>query len=177
MAGPKSTFYWDTCVFLAWIRNEIRPAGEMEGVREYVDQIDTGKASLVTSVITISEMLECRIEQAAAAEFRRVMDRSNVLLVDVTYPIAELASVIRNYYQLLDDRDGQGKIATPDAIHLATAIVYECSEFNTFDDGKKDKDARSLLGLGTGVADHPLLVRKPAARPKPAVTQLELTAQ
>ena len=23
--------YWDTCVLLAWMMNEVRPAGEMEG--------------------------------------------------------------------------------------------------------------------------------------------------
>jgi hypothetical protein len=34
MPGPKPLYYWDTCLFLAWIKDEQR--SEMDGVREVI---------------------------------------------------------------------------------------------------------------------------------------------
>ena len=33
MRGSDPLYYWDTCLFLAWIKDEERPTGEMDGVR------------------------------------------------------------------------------------------------------------------------------------------------
>jgi predicted nucleic acid-binding protein len=168
MAGSRPTYCWDTSVLIAWITNEIRPPGEMEGVHEYVSRIDAGRAALIASVIVLTEMLDANIGAPAAEKLRSIADRSNVQLVDVTPPIAQLASEVRNYYQLLHERDSGGRLTTPDAIHLATALTYGVDEFNTFDDGQKGRENRGLLGLGNTVADRPLVICKPQ------VTQLKL---
>jgi hypothetical protein len=43
MSGIKPIVYWDTCIWLAWIKNEKRDPGEMEGVQEQVDQFEKRK--------------------------------------------------------------------------------------------------------------------------------------
>jgi len=35
-----NAIYWDTAVFLAWLQNEVRMPGEMEGVAELAILID-----------------------------------------------------------------------------------------------------------------------------------------
>ena len=39
------------------------------------------------------------------------------------------------------------KLSTPDAIHLATAMIYKADQFWTFDDGKKNPKYLGLLEL------------------------------
>jgi len=36
MAGASPIFYWDTCLFIAWLKDEARKSGEMDGVREVI---------------------------------------------------------------------------------------------------------------------------------------------
>lgn len=38
MAGAELIYYWDTCLFLAWIKDEERKSGEMDGVREIIER-------------------------------------------------------------------------------------------------------------------------------------------
>ena len=54
-------------------------------------------------------------------------------------------------------------ISVPDAIHLATAILYRASEFQTFDGGGTGKSL-GLLRLSEKVAGHRLVICKPQSR-------------
>jgi hypothetical protein len=47
-------------------------------------------------------------------------------------------------------------LKSPDAIHLATAILYRADEFHTFDD--------QLIGLSGNVGGHRLIVCKPETK-------------
>jgi hypothetical protein len=38
VAGAELIYYWDTCLFLAWIKDEERKSGEMDGVREIIER-------------------------------------------------------------------------------------------------------------------------------------------
>lgn len=40
--GKTPRRYWDTCVFLAWIKDEKRAPGEMEGIAEQAPEVDRG---------------------------------------------------------------------------------------------------------------------------------------
>ena len=44
MATGRQLFYWDACIFIAWIKDETRNIGEMEGVAEMVKLVDRGQA-------------------------------------------------------------------------------------------------------------------------------------
>ncbi len=164
MPNDKSVYYWDSSVLLAWIKDEKRPPGEIGGVCEIAEKIHGNEAILITSVVTQTEWLQCTLPQTAQDALDRFFKRRNVRLINVDSRIAKLAQEIRNHYQQEKRRqiDPHPTVSQADAVHLATVILYEATEFHTFDDG--GKDGRSLLDLDGNVAGHSLKICKPIAR-------------
>ena len=169
MPGNSPVFYWDTCLFLAWLKDEERKTGEMDGVREVISRAQKRDVKIITSVLTTTEVLSAKIPAGMDTLFKGLLKRVTQISVDIR--VAELAHDIRNYYAMR----GTGKtIATPDAIHLATAILYRASEFHTFDEAGSRKSL-GLLPLSGDVGGHRLKICKPEAkypqldlrRPKP----------
>jgi len=156
---PRRLIYWDACVFIAWLKDEIRPPGEMDGVVECVDQVESGSVRLVTSVLTRTEVFETNLPQDVKARYSALLGRRNVQTVDNDLRVSDLARQIREFYGAQSKRDGLPGLTPADAIHLATAIHYKADAFYTFDDGKKG--GRSLLSLDGNVAGHPLKITKP----------------
>ena len=168
MSGSKSLFYVDTCIFLAHLKDETRQdPRDMLGVAELMAKVAAREIDVVTSIITLSEILECRVPPNKREDFKSLMGRKNCHFVDVLYPIAELTHDIRDYYRKQQDKDGLSTVETPDAIHLATAIYHKCDKFYTFDekdDHKKKK--RAILPLNGNVAGHSLIIEKPTPENK-----------
>ncbi len=148
MKGLNTKFYWDTSIFLAWLKNETRPRGEMEGFAEIAAMIDRREAILVTSVVTKTEVLQSSLDDKGRALFDDLFKRSNIMRCDVTEAISDLAANIREHCQT----NGR-KIKTPDAQHLATAIAFNVNEMHTFDD--------QLLNLNGNATGYQLVIRKP----------------
>lgn len=73
MRGNKEVIYWDTSIFLAWLQDEKRKAGEMDGVREFVRKAQAGKIILVTSEITRVEILESKMTVEAKENLSRLL--------------------------------------------------------------------------------------------------------
>lgn len=149
MPGTNPLYYWDTCLFLAWLKDEQRGSGEMDGVREIVERSKKRDCSIMTSVLTTVEVLQSTIPAGVATMFGGLMKR--LTRVGIEAKVAQLAHDIRDYCA----KDGRS-IKTPDALHLATAILYRADEFHTFDD--------RLIALSGNVAGHKLLICKPVAR-------------
>ncbi|MBN1461308.1 MAG: type II toxin-antitoxin system VapC family toxin [Armatimonadetes bacterium] len=126
-------YYWDTTVFLALVQNEERPEGEMQGVRAVAKLVDDGKATLITSALTFAEILRAKCGDEAFQTFRRLFDRSNVKAISADHRIAVLAGQLRDHYIRLPQNDGYRKLRTPDAIHVATAVIYKARQLHTFD--------------------------------------------
>ena len=55
MAGNSPLYYWDSCLFIAWLKDEQRKTGDMDGVREVIEQAKRRKVRLMTSVLTLTE--------------------------------------------------------------------------------------------------------------------------
>src|ERR1041384_3616441 len=69
-------------------------------------------------------------------------------------------------------KDKSGKtLATPDAIHLATAIICKGDAFITFDDGGKSKKHLGLLGLNKDSRIDGLQITRPEIVNPPVETQ------
>src|SRR6266568_1892300 len=128
----KRKYYWDSCSFIAWLTNEKRAPGDIEGLEDVVKQVEHGKADLFTSEITKSEVLEGRMTPEQRDRFNKLFQRRNVVSVDVSGRVLALSKEIREW---------NPKISLPDAIHLATAILYGADEFHTTDGGGKRKRA------------------------------------
>src|SRR5690349_11644443 len=104
----KPNYAWDSTVFIAWLDEEQgAPLGHIAAV---VEEIDEGSANLIVSVTAYSEILEARRSKRKMTQFRRFLQRSNVIVVETTVVIAEKVADIRTK-GLREKR----KIKTPDA--------------------------------------------------------------
>ena len=160
MAGAEPIYYWDTCLFVAWIKDEERPTGEMDGVREVIDKHKRRQVKIITSTLTTVETLQCKLPVGLDNLFHGLLKRVTRLGMDSK--VASLAHDIRDRYaKRASEFDGK-TLSTPDAIHLATAILYRATEFHTFD---RDGSAKSLglLPLSGNVGGHRLTICKPQA--------------
>lgn len=150
MAGNNTPlYYWDTCLFLAWLKDEERSTGEMDGVRDIIQRMKRRDVKVMTSVLTVVEVLAARIPVGIDGAFKDLLKRVNRQSIDIR--VASLAHDLRNHYVAAGR-----SIKTPDAIHLATAIHYRAAEFHTFDD--------KLLVLSGNVGGHRLIVCKPETK-------------
>ncbi len=149
MPGSRNSYYWDTCLFISWLADEKRPAGDMDGAREIIEQIKRRDGSIITSALTIAEVLSSKFPAGVFNLFEDLLKRTNITIVSVDRKIAKLAGDLRVHHE-----KERRKLKTPDAIHLATAIINGVSEFHTFDDG--------LMPLNGNVGGHKLIICKPS---------------
>lgn len=156
--------YWDTCLFLAYFKNETRPAGEMEGLLDLAKEVDAGKKVLVTSVVTRMEILRSTLTKAQNEKYDLLFKRRNFQEMPIDKRVVALAHDLRDFYQQQKAKDGLATLTTPDSIHLATAIVWKVECFYTFDGKDKAKKARALLPLNGNVAGRSLTIQKPLAK-------------
>jgi hypothetical protein len=91
-------FYWDACLFLAWLKDEERKGGEMDGVREIIKRMRRRDAKIMTSVLTTVEVLSARIPAGMDTLFRDLIKRLNRQSMDIR--VAAIAHDLRNHYAL-----------------------------------------------------------------------------
>ncbi len=88
-------------------------------------------------------------------KFRQIFDRENIDAVNVDDRIGILAGEIRGH-SIKERPPGTNAIQFPDALHVATALIYSVNAFHTFDTGLLDLDS---LGAGRS-----LKIEKPNTR-------------
>ncbi len=157
-AGRK-TYYWDSSSFIAWINGGRGHSKEViDGLDTIGKEVNENRATLCTSVMTETELLQGKLSPEQTAKLQNLFKRRNVIEINVDSKVARTASEIRNYYSANGIR-----ISTPDSIHLATAIIYGVDEFHTLDgDGERQRPS-DLLRLNGNVAGHSLHIRVPIA--------------
>lgn len=166
MPTGKPTIYWDTSIFLALIKDENRPNGEMDGVYYFAHKIAQNEIILLTSTLINVEILQSTLSEEAKGRFNNLFKRRNCIQADPSIRIMQLASRIRDYYQ---NQKGDRTLSTPDSIHLATAIQYGVNELHTFDENEDtSRGWRALIPLNGIVAgEYPLKICKPTIPPLP----------
>ena len=159
----KKKYYWDSCIFIAWLNGgEGRPPEVIEGLNEVARDVNENRAALCTSVTTWTEILQGKLTPEQKTRLENLFKRRNVVLINIDARIAQMASEIRNYYN-----ERGVKIETPDAQHLATAIIYEVDEFHTLDGDGDRQRPNDILRLNGDVAGHPLHIRVPTSLQNP----------
>ena len=98
MPNNPKLLYWDSCIFLAWLKDERRPGDEMAGLGSIAREIEKKNFSVITSVITIAEILTGRSSEEVVTEFGKLFQRSNFQMINVDERIATKASEIRKHY-------------------------------------------------------------------------------
>ena len=172
MSGTRPAVYWDSCVFLSWLLKDLDDGGSAAELRSMVEMVESGRATLMTSAISHAEVVAAPASVPPAAKdfqkrFLELMARSNVNTINVNVRVAQKARQLRHHYMLHPKRHRGRilKLGTPDAIHLATAILYKADEFQTYD--KNDtRGTMGLLGLNGDVAGENLRICLPHGDPQ-----------
>lgn len=156
MAG-KVPDYIDSAIYIAWIKGEDRGEGDI------IHAIANKNIVAVSSVLARTEVLECRIPPEKRAIVEDVLSPPRLQLKAVSLRIADLAREIRDYYtEARIKHKDLPLIGTPDAIHVATAIYYNCRRLITLDGVKGNGQKSKLLHLnGTVAGKYPLQVCEP----------------
>lgn len=159
----NNIIYWDACIFLSYLKGENRPDPlDMLGVEELVQLIDDEDVDLVTSTISLTEILASTLPPDAKGKLNSLFGRRNIHLVEVSKEIALIAHELRDYYKNVND--GLPTLTTPDAIHIATAIKMSCSKMYTFDENDRKKKSRAILPLAQPlIGKYQISILKPRA--------------
>lgn len=172
MRTGKQTLYWDTAVWLAWLLDErCWPSGVLTGIQDVVVEVESDKTILFTSTMTRTEIFQGALTPVQKTKYAQLMRRSNVREIAPDSRITDRASAIREFH------NGRGvKVSTPDAIHLATAVIYRANEFHTMDGLQKGgSKKRKILGLNGDVGGYPLVVVQPYPRNSPPAQLVSIT--
>ncbi len=131
--------YWDSDCFLGWLQSEPDKEPACEQVLE---EAKAGKITLVTSALTLSEVLMLKgrppIPKHNRERVEKFFQSRFIVVRNITRRVAETSRLL-----VWDHR-----IHPKDALHLATCVDAKLSLFNTFDEPliRKCKRLR-LLGI------------------------------
>jgi predicted nucleic acid-binding protein len=170
MSGSKITaYYFDACVYLACLRNEESHYGKprIQAIKAVWQQSERGGVAVVTSALTITEVLSHKLNAKAEKDFTRTIQSGIHQVEDVTPPIAFRARQYRDYYKAHPVKWPRGNetrsdLTTADAIHLATASILGCDQFWTFDGSSTTiKPTIGILWLGNQVGTDSMIICQP----------------
>ena len=136
--------YWDSACFLAWLQDEV---GRADLCRDVFALAERGEVEIVTSTLTLSEVLHLRPKDAIPAERRAAVEslfnRPHIQTMMLTRRLAERSREVVW---------GHG-VRPKDAIHVASALAAKAAVLNTFDG--------PLIGKSGQVGTPPLLIKEP----------------
>jgi len=138
-------------MFYEWLGDEVVTTSEKDGLNDVLDANDKGENAIFTSVITDLEVVPSKLEakkENAIDQYNALFDSVKFHPLELTKNIITRAKEIREFYYVEADENGQnGKMMDlGDAIHLATATIFEVDEFHTRDKAKKGSKV-PLVGL------------------------------
>lgn len=129
--------YWDSDCCLGWLQDEVDKA---ELCKPVLDEAEAGRLRIVTSALTIAEVLALRGRPRMSEERRKAVEgffrRSFFAVRSITRREAERAR----------DLVWGHRVAPKDALHVATALQAGVTIFHTFDEDLIRK-TRAIDGL------------------------------
>ena len=143
--------YWDSVCFLGYLKEE---KGKVEKCDDVLRRADRGEVLIVTSALTLTEVLHVRnkprLPKENAELVRKCFQREQIRICNVSRKIAENAQdVVWNF-----------DVRPRDAIHVATAIHMKVDALETFDG--------ELIKKNQKIGNSPLTIREPQAEKQPA---------
>ncbi len=134
----KEIICWDSSVLISHLGGDRGKNPESKGIiSPVVSAIQNGSHKLLVSALLYTEILECKMPDRAIIKLDQFLqNKSRVTVMAVGIKVAKKARSIR---------DKMPSIRTPDAIHLATAIVGKANVFHTFDKGLLRLNGQSVV--------------------------------
>jgi len=163
--------YWDACVFITHLAGHSVDTVSASGIIEWAQRVDLGTGIIMTSSISLIEVLEAKMSAQAKEDFRHLFASPYLHQIACGKKVIDLAAELRNHYAALGvgKKTKQKNLSTPDAIQLASAILNDAAEFHTFDgcgDPKhhKKKPTLPLIPLSGNLASYKLKICTPNAK-------------
>ena len=185
MPSVRDHWYWDTCVFVAYLNENHQGYGHyVDHIGQFLDDCARGDCVIYTSTLTIAEITEKRLISSCYGDFSEFLAEysGSVIQVAADPTVMTLASKIKGL--TYTKTGGEREVGTPDAIHLASALTLvsdygvTLNGFHTFDNGKSkaleggrsvpllsyqewceqcitDPVAKRVIALGRCKPDHP----------------------
>lgn len=146
MTKTPSRVYWDACAWIAYIQKEMPGPGKRftepryEMCRDTLKRAEAGEIEIATSAFTLAEVCKPSDPMSGGNKLAAYFDQPYVLLIPVDKRIGQQAQSL----QLA----GIGGLKPPDAVHLASALVWSVPVFHTFDGPLRGLN--KLLNLADG---------------------------
>jgi predicted nucleic acid-binding protein len=127
----RSKFCWDACIFIAHLKGEQRAPEEMSGMREVWEMVRLRQATIVTSALVQSEVLNRAADAAQARDrLRELLMRPQFFVADANLAISDKAGEFR---ERVASSGTALVLKRNDAIYVATAVMYAVDTLHTFD--------------------------------------------
>jgi len=118
--------YWDSSVFLAWLKPEPEKAEKCKGVIQLAEK---GDLKILTSAITLTEVIKLKgapkLEEKQEEAIRLFFQNDFLIVRNLDHFVGEYARNLIWKYSHLKPKD---------SIHLATAHLHRIEFLDTFDD-------------------------------------------
>lgn len=141
---PLDRRYWDSDAFLGHLDGEPDKAA---ACAEVLEAASAGRIVIVTSALTIAEVLYCKGHKAVPK------DNRERIAAFFKQPYISVQNVTRHISEVAREVYWDHNIRPKDAIHVATALAYKIPVLNTFD--------KDLLGMNLKLGDPLLRIEKP----------------
>ena len=130
----------DSCILIYHLEGDERFA---PAAREIIEVLEAGRTRAIISTLALLEIQVApyrrKAEDLADSYYALLRQLKNCRWVDMTYEIADRAAQLRAKYRL----------ATPDAIHVATAIESGAAAFVTNDSDLPEMDEIQLVQIAS----------------------------
>jgi len=142
MVDNPPNYFWDSCVFTAFLQNEVN-AYDVNSISQYLLDARESKCKIYTSSIVFAEVLPSQIKNKKIHDFNDFVDdfRGAISIIDATANIVQVAGKLRDLPY--SKSKGTRILGTADSIMLATSLYandvfgIEIEAFHTYDKGKK----------------------------------------
>jgi predicted nucleic acid-binding protein len=140
---------------LAWLKGEAQYKAFLPAIENMLRECRDKKIEILTSAITITELLCFEVPDNTRRQLDDLFRRDIHKVVDADIVIAKRA---REYRRFCKDK-GIAGLKTPDAVHIATAVINEVDELHTFD--------QRILNHNGGIAEDGIAICRPPAFSQP----------
>ncbi|MGO8673090.1 MAG: type II toxin-antitoxin system VapC family toxin [Capsulimonadaceae bacterium] len=133
MAKSPRKYYWDTSVFLMLLKGEtLHGQDTLDAAKDIFRKVEQGDAIIITSEMTVVEILESKTDQAAFDRWEAALQWENLHVRAVDHPVAVRAQKLRSE---CDRQKSKPVTHSEDAIHVATYLIYrsEIDELHSLD--------------------------------------------
>lgn len=144
----KRLIYWDSDAFLRIINDDgLNPSIENQGCQDVWAACQKGTTHIVTSTLTIAEVLYKKGTPKLDPKFRPTLN--NFFLQN----FMSLKPLTREISELARDVVWDSNIKPKDAVHVATCAYFRIRELHSFDGNLVDKQTVTVNGFTISISN------------------------